>query len=80
MKEERNFDGIYQSQLVQVESTHEDRRTMKHIGEETTDARLDAHNMTVFPLPVGLLTPILSTPLSRADMQACMTSTWYGLK
>lgn len=30
--------------------------------------------MTVFPLPVGLLTPILFTPLSRARIQARMTS------
>jgi hypothetical protein len=32
--------------------------------------RAPAYNMTVLPLPVGLLTPILFTPLSKALIQA----------
>jgi hypothetical protein len=47
--------------------------TEKQNGNECH--RAPAYNMTVLPLPVGLLTPILFTPLFKALIQAWMTST-----
>jgi hypothetical protein len=48
--------------------------TRLHWGTEKQNViechRAPAYNMTVLPLPVGLLTPILFTPLFKALMQA----------